>query len=71
MIIERKKFSEIPLVHPNLLLDFLLQNKRFGKKDNTRDFLIFYTLVSLCKKNKSDYFVLISQDEIFINNDFF
>ncbi|ESU20479.1 hypothetical protein FEDK69T_30030 [Flavobacterium enshiense DK69] len=68
---EGKNFSEIPLVHPNLLLDFLLQNKRFGKKDNTRDFLIFYTLVSLCKKNKSDYFVLISQDEIFINNDFF
>src|SRR5690606_29530044 len=37
----------------------------------TRDFLIFYTLVTLCKKHENDYLVLISQDDIFTTNDFF
>lgn len=69
-IVEGKLFSELPLVHPQLLLDFLLQNKRFGKKDNTRDFLIFFTLISLCKKHEDDHLVLISQDDIFTTNDF-
>lgn len=66
-----KFFSELPIVHPQLLLDFLLQNKRFGKKDNTRDFLIFFTLITLCKKHENDYLVLISQDDIFTTNEFF
>lgn len=70
-LMKNKYFSELPLIHPQLLLDFLLQNKRLGKKDNTRDFLIFFTLVSLCKKHNDDHLVLISQDDIFTTNDFF
>jgi hypothetical protein len=66
-----KFFSLLPEVQPKFILDFLLQNKRLGKKDNTRDFLIFYTLVTLCKKHNEDHLVLISQDEIFTANDFF
>lgn len=64
-------FSRLPEVQSKFILDFLLQNKRLGKKDNTRDFLIFYTLVTLCKEHNEDYLVLISQDEIFTTNDFF
>jgi len=66
-----KFFSELSNVEPQFLLDFLLHNKRLGKKDNTRDFLIFNTLIYLCKEHDEDYLVLISQDEIFTTNDFF
>jgi hypothetical protein len=66
-----KFFSSLPEVPPQLLLDFLLHNKRLGKKDNTRDFLIFHTIVELCKEHTEDYLVLISQDEIFTTNEFF
>lgn len=64
-------FSRLPEVQPKFIIDFLLQNKRLGKKDNTRDFLIFYTLIKLCKQHSEDHLVLISQDEIFTTNDFF
>jgi hypothetical protein len=68
---EKKYYSGLPQVPPKLILEFLLHNKRLGKKDNTRDFLIFFTLVTLCKEHNEDYLVLISQDEIFQTNDFF
>ena len=68
---EKKYFSPLIPVPPQLLLDFLLHNKRSTKKDNTRDFLIFYTLCKLCKEHTEDYLVLISQDEIFKTNEFF
>lgn len=68
---ENMYFSRLPKVHPKFILDFLLHNKRLGKKDNTRDFLIFYTMFTLCQEHNEDYLVLISQDEIFTTNDFF
>lgn len=68
---DEKFFSPLIPVHPQLLLDFLLHNKRLTKKDNTRDFLIFYSLFELCKRHSDDYLVLISQDEIFKTNEFF
>jgi hypothetical protein len=48
---EKKYFSLLPEVPSQLLLDFLLHNKRLGKKDNTRDFLIFFTIAELCKEH--------------------
>ena len=68
---EKKFFSSLISVPPSLLIAFLLHNKRTNKKDNTRDFLIFYTLCELCKEHNEDYLVLISQDEIFKTNEFF
>jgi hypothetical protein len=66
-----KYFTKLHYIEPNFLLDFLLYNKRLNKKDNTRDFLIFNSLISLCKEHPKDYLVLISQDKIFTTNDFF
>ncbi|MGQ2984261.1 PIN domain-containing protein [Flavobacterium sp.] len=66
-----KLFSELHLVNPNLLLEFLLNNKRNNRKDNTRDFLILYSIINYCQKNQEDYVVLISQDDIFIKNEYF
>lgn len=68
---EKKLFKPLIPITPSLLLDFLLHNKRSTKKDNTRDFIIFYTICELCKEHKEDYLVLISQDDIFTTNDFF
>ncbi|MCA2777456.1 MAG: hypothetical protein IM474_20105 [Microcystis sp. M135S2] len=68
---DNKFFSPLIPVDQQLLLDFLLHNKRLAKKDNTRDFLIFYTLCELCKKHSEDYLVLISEDDIFKSNKVF
>lgn len=68
---EKKFFTLLIPIPSSLLLDFLLHNKRSTKKDNTRDFLIFYTICELCKEHKEDYLVLVSQDDIFTTNDFF
>lgn len=66
-----KFFSVLPQIPSQLLVEFLLHNKRLTKKDNTRDFLIFFTLIELCKVYTKDYLVLISQDDIFKTNEFF
>lgn len=68
---EEKLFTPLIPIPSSLLLNFLLHNKRSTKKDNTRDFMIFYTISELCKEHKEDYLVLVSQDDIFTTNDFF
>jgi hypothetical protein len=68
---KNKFFTALINVPPELLLDFLLNNKRTTKKDNTRDFLIYHTILSLCKEHKDDYVVLITNDDIFQTNAFF
>ena len=68
---DEKFFSPLVEVPPQLLLDFLLHNKRGSKKDNTRDFLIFYALCELCQEHGDDYLVFISNDDIFKTNEFF
>lgn len=68
----KKWFTPLVDVPPKELLDFLLHNKRVNsKKDNTRDFLIFYTICEICKVHEHDHVILISQDDIFKSNDFF
>ncbi len=48
------------------LMSFLLVNKRdHGKKDNTRDFLIFSDLISFSQSNRQEEFVFISEDAFF------
>ena len=68
---DNKYYWTIPTISTPLLLQFLLDNKRQSKKDNTRDFIIFISLIELCKSQPEDYAVLISNDNIFSTNDFF
>ncbi len=70
-IIEDKEEYTIDRISTNTLIKFLLQTKRFSKKDNTRDFLIFLTLFSLARENTSIRIVFISKDKIFKENQFF
>lgn len=53
------------------LIDFLIANKQNGKKDNTRDFLIFLAAVKISSEYPEDQIVIISSDNIFTNNDYF
>lgn len=53
------------------LIDFLFFNKRESKKDNTRDFLIWNSVVQLASENPEDKVVLISRDKIYSENEFF
>lgn len=53
------------------LIDFLIFNKQNIKKDNTRDFLIFLSAVNIAIKYPKDQIVIISNDNIFENNDYF
>jgi len=55
----------------NELIDFLIINKHVTKKDNTRDFILFKTLLIFALENPKDKIVLISSDKIFIENEFF
>lgn len=67
----------IPKVDPEYyesesLIKFLLFNKRAnGKRDNTRDFLIFIDLVNYCQENLDEQVVFITNDEIFTVNEHF
>jgi len=58
-------------VSTKTLLDFLLDNKKESRKDNTRDFLILSNLISLAKKKTEDLVIFISHDKIFFGNSFF
>lgn len=53
------------------LIDFLLYNKRNSRKDNTRDFLIWLSLIQLAEKYPEDKIIFISRDKIFTENNFF
>lgn len=64
------KILKSACIDPVLLIQFLLDNKRQSKKDNTRDFLIFLGLIDICKKGPSDKIVFISRDKIFTENEF-
>jgi hypothetical protein len=55
----------------NELIDFLIGNKHETKKDNTRDFIIFKTLLLYAHENPKDKIILISNDKIFTENKFF
>jgi hypothetical protein len=65
------KIVQSEYIDPELLLQFLLHNKRQTKKDNTRDFLILLGLVHLSNKDRSDKIIFISRDKIFTENQFF
>lgn len=53
------------------LIDFLIKNKQEIKKDNTRDYLIWLSLIELAQNYPSDQIVLISNDKIFEENQYF
>lgn len=53
------------------LIDFLIKNKQEIKKDNTRDYLIWLTLIELAQNHPSDQIVLVSNDKIFEENQYF
>ncbi|NQU51503.1 MAG: DUF4935 domain-containing protein [Bacteroidetes bacterium] len=58
-------------VETQILTDFLIYNKRNSKKDNTRDFLIWLSLIQLAKKYPEGKIIFISRDKIFTENIFF
>lgn len=53
------------------IIDFLIGNKQNGKKDNTRDYLIFLAAVKVSIEYPEDQIVIISNDNIFCDNDYF
>ena len=73
---ENAFFTRLP---PNIssksLLAFCLENKRTaGRKDNTRDLLIFLTILHACIESRTyrgEFHVLITDDKIFSTNSFF
>jgi|EndMetStandDraft_4_1072995.scaffolds.fasta_scaffold01036_7 hypothetical protein len=53
------------------LIDFLIENKQEGKKDNTRDFLIWLSTLFAAMQYPDHMIVLISEDRIFSENEYF
>lgn len=53
------------------LLNFLLDNKKENKKDNTRDYLIWRSTLKIASTIDNDQVILISNDKIFASNYFF
>ena len=65
------KVIKTSYIESELLIEFLIYNKRNSKKDNTRDFLIWLNLIHLAESNPEDRLIFISRDRIFTENDFF
>ena len=65
------KLFSTQIIESEKLIDFLIFNKRESKKDNTRDFLIWNSVIQLASEYPDDKVVLISRDKIFTENDFF
>jgi hypothetical protein len=65
------KIQTTSYLDPELLIDFSISNKRESKKDNTRDFIIWFNLINLASENPNDKIILISRDKIFTENIFF
>ena len=65
-----KKYS-YKYIESDKLIDFLIFNKHESRKDNTRDFIIWYNLLLLAKEYPEDKIVFISRDNIFTKNSFF
>lgn len=71
------KFKENALLLNNIyvpvgiLSDFLVKNKQATKKDNTRDFLIWLTAIREAQLHEDDQIILISNDKIFKENQYF
>jgi hypothetical protein len=61
------------LLSERQLIEFLISNKQ-PSKDNTRDFLIWLTVLAACVKNSSNHrpyrIILISNDKIYSDNPF-
>jgi len=53
------------------LIDFLIYNKHETRKENTRDYLILKTLIQYALDYPKDKVVLITNDKIFTENQFF
>lgn len=53
------------------LIDFLIANKNENKKDNTRDYLIWLSLLFSAYNNDEDQVIFISDDRIFTENGYF
>lgn len=65
------KIFSIQILDSEKLIDFLIFNKRESKKDNTRDFLIWNSVIQLATEYPEDSVVLISRDKIYSENEFF
>jgi hypothetical protein len=68
--IYQSKKIKLKTIYTKALLDFCIANKRLSKKDNTRDFMIFSTLIYHAQKKKDINFIFITSDNIFYENDF-
>jgi PIN domain len=64
----KRKIGANSMLTEGYLTDFLVENKRENKKDNTRDFLIWLTVLWLAGKSQDRSVALISYDRIFIDN---
>jgi len=53
------------------LLEFLIENKQEVKKDNSRDFIIWNNTLEIAERYSDEQVVLISNDKIFKENQFF
>jgi len=65
------KIFSTRLIESERLINFSIFNKRESKKDNTRDFLIWNSVIQLAIEYPEDKIVLISRDKIFSENEFF
>ncbi len=54
--------------HDDLIRFLLVNKKEHGKKDNTRDFLIFSDLISFSLSNDKEEFIFISEDAFFTDH---
>jgi hypothetical protein len=53
------------------LVKFLIENKRLSGKDNTRDFLIWISIINHAKSNLDFQYVFVSGDKVFRENQLF
>jgi hypothetical protein len=60
--------KEVPVAQ---IVSFLIKNKQETKKDNTRDLLIWLTLIDLSKSDNDYQVILITNDKIFEENTHF
>jgi hypothetical protein len=64
----RRKIGVGSMLNERHLIDFLIDNKKENRKDNTRDFLIWLTVLWLGSKNTDRNVALISEDKIYTEN---
>ncbi|MDH7444648.1 PIN domain-containing protein [Aquimarina sp. 2201CG14-23] len=60
-----------PKIDSDRLVDFLIENKQYSRKDDTRDYLIWISIIEWAKLNEDDQIVFISNDKVFKTNPLF